>query len=63
MVPLHISSNGHFMDALEEFETYRAYKILNEWLRYDLLFVKCNALYNTILKINGNHSNESSEAC
>ena len=60
MIPIHVSNKGRFMDALEEFEIYRASKIHKECLLNDQLSFKSNTLYDTILKINGELCNHSS---
>ena len=52
LVPLHICNKGQYMNALEEFEIYKAYNnsdtrpfVLNNQLNF-----KSNALYDTALR-------------
>ena len=58
MVPMHVTNKGRLMDALEEFEIYKASKIHKERLLNDQLSFRSNTLYDTVLKINGELCNQ-----
>ena len=51
MEPIHICNKGHLLNALEEFEVYKASKVNEEQLLNDQLIFKSNKLYNTALLI------------
>ena len=49
MEPIHVCSKGHFLNALEEFEIYKASKVNKDQLLNDQLSFKSNKLYDTTL--------------
>ena len=51
MEPIHVCNKGHFLNALEEFEIYKASKVNKEQLLNDQLSFKSNKLYDTALII------------
>lgn len=47
---LHICKKGKILDAIEEYEIYKSYKIEQDRLLNDKLTVKTNTLYETAIK-------------
>ena len=49
-IPLHISGKGQVMNALEEYEIYKAYKLHSNNILNDKLRFTTNSLYNLAMK-------------
>ena len=50
--PLHIGKKGQWLDALEEFEIYKALRMNKSQVLNEQLSSKSNKLYDTAMKIN-----------
>jgi hypothetical protein len=48
--PLHFCGKGRYMDALEEYEIYKAANLHKERLLNDMISFKSNALFDTVLR-------------
>ena len=48
MKPVHFCNKGQYMDALEEFEVYKAAKLHKDNLLNDQLLFRSNIVYNTL---------------
>ena len=63
LILLHVCNKGRYMDAIEEFEIYKAYNNINsrDFILNDHLNFKSNPLYDTALNLlSRNHSDNNS---